>query len=474
MNNIGKDLVVVGAGPAGMAAACEARSLGLSVLLLDEQTSVGGQIYRNIEDAPDKRVDILGEDYAAGRDLASEFRNSGAEYFGGAVVWNVSSDGVVDFIANNGAGQVAGKHVLLAGGAMERPFPIPGWTLPGVMGAGAGQVLLKGAGALPSDPVVLAGCGPLLYLLAWQYLRAGVNIHALVDTTNVSAYLRASRYLAGALSGWRDLVKGIKLILALRRHSVTVYNGCTAISVTGDERVEGISFKQGGREIHLSASLLLLHQGVVPNTQLSWSIGAEHRWNDGQLCWQPVTDEWGRLGNTAIYVAGDSKAIVGAKASAIQGRLAALAVGRSLGRASDFAQRAWALRRQLKRHTAIRPFLDALYRPRLDNRIPQDDDVVICRCEEVTAGQIRRYVELGCLGPNQTKAFGRCGMGPCQGRFCGLTVTEIIATARGVDPCDVGYYRIRPPIKPVLLGDFVKPAIGRATHVDSELQKEKI
>ena len=80
---------------------------------------------------------------------------------------------------------------------------------------------------------------------------------------------------------------------------------------------------------------------------------------------------------------------------------------------------------------------------------------MVCRCEEVTAGQIRRYVELGCLGPNQTKAFGRCGMGPCQGRFCGLTVTEIIAQARGVAPEAVGYYRIRPPIKPVMLGDFV-------------------
>jgi hypothetical protein len=138
----------------------------------------------------------------------------------------------------------------------------------------------------------------------------------------------------------------------------------------------------------------------------------------------------------------------------VQGRLAALAIGENLGVTANIARRA-ELQSQLKRHSHLRPFLNALYRPIDENRIPQDGETVVCRCEEVTAGQIRGYVGLGCLGPNQTKAFGRCGMGPCQGRLCGLTVTEIIAQARRADPVDVGHYHIRPPIKPVLLGDFV-------------------
>lgn len=112
-----------------------------------------------------------------------------------------------------------------------------------------------------------------------------------------------------------------------------------------------------------------------------------------------------------------------------------------------------ALKAELRKFTAIRPFLDTLYRPQDENRIPPDH-VVVCRCEEVSAGQIRKYVELGCLGPNQTKAFGRCGMGPCQGRLCGLTVTEVISEARTVEPSEVGYYRVRSPIKPILLGNF--------------------
>jgi NADPH-dependent 2,4-dienoyl-CoA reductase/sulfur reductase-like enzyme len=448
------DLVIIGSGPAGMAAACEARGLDLSVVLLDEQATIGGQIYRSIESAPADRIHLLGQDYASGRSLASDFRNSGTRYLGGAVVWNVSLAGAVDYLVTGRSDKIIGKHILLASGAMERPFPISGWTLPGVMGAGAAQILLKGSGALPTGPVVLAGCGPLLYLLAWQYLRAGATIQALVDTTSVSAYLRAARHGAGALRGWRDLAKGVKLLAALRRHRVPVFSGCSELSIEGEKRAEGLSFKLRGRPVHVPASLLLLHQGVVPNTQLSWSIGAAHRWNPDQLCWQPVTDEWGRLGETLFYVAGDSRAIVGAQASAIQGRLAALSIGERLGVVTDLARRAAPLQRQLRHHTHIRPFLDALYRPRNENRIPQARSVVVCRCEEVTAGQIRQYVELGCLGPNQTKAFGRCGMGPCQGRFCGLTVTEVIAQARGIEPPGVGYYRVRPPIKPVALGEL--------------------
>jgi NADPH-dependent 2,4-dienoyl-CoA reductase/sulfur reductase-like enzyme len=450
------DLVIVGAGPAGMAAACEARALDLSVVLLDEQAASGGQIYRNIEEAPADRVEILGEDYEAGRSLAADFGNCGAKYLGGAVVWNVSLDGAVDYVASGRSQQIVGKRVLLASGAMERPFPIPGWTLPGVMGAGAAQILLKGSGALPNGPVVLAGCGPLLYLLAWQYLRAGVKIAALVDTTaSPSAYRRALPHALGALRGWRDLVKGLKLLSALRRHGVPVFSGASELAIAGEKRAESLSFRHRGRAVRISAALLLLHQGIVPNTQLSWSTGAKHRWDTDQLCWLPETDLWGRLGDTPLYVAGDSRAIVGAQASAVQGRLAALAIGEDLGVKADAGRRT-TLQAELKRYTHIRPFLNALYRPTDENRIPQDASVVVCRCEEVTAGQIRRYVELGCLGPNQTKAFGRCGMGPCQGRFCGLTVTEIIAAARGTAPGEVGYYRIRPPIKPVMLGDFVQ------------------
>lgn len=456
MTGVQSDLIVIGAGPAGMAAACQARELGLTVTVLDEQATIGGQIYRNVEAAPADRLEILGEDYADGLALTKQFRASGSNFVGGATVWNLTPDGSVDYVTDRKARQIVGKTVLIASGAMERPFPIKGWTLPGVMGAGAGQILLKSSGAIPNEPVVLAGAGPLLYLLAWQYLRAGARIGALVDTTSISNKLRALRHLPRALLGWRDLTKGLKLLAALRRQGVPIFSGATQLAVEGEAQATGLTFVSNGKKRHVAASLVLLHQGVVPNTQLSWSLRAEHRWNSKQLCWQPVTDVWGRLGQTAVYVVGDSRSIVGAKASAVQGRLAALTIAQHLGKIGDTAQRAAALKRKVTGYTHIRSFLDTLYRPKDENRIPTDNDVLVCRCEEVSAGKIRDYVSLGCIGPNQTKAFGRCGMGPCQGRLCGLTVTEIIARERGVEPTDVGYYRIRPPVKPVMLGDFIE------------------
>lgn len=450
------DLVIVGAGPAGLAAACEARQWGLSVTLLDEQAATGGQIYRAVEGASPSRRSVFGEDYAAGAALTGAFAGSGARHIAGAAVWNVDRDLTVNYVHQGANQALQARQIVLASGAMERPFPIPGWTLPGVMGAGAAQILFKGAGAVPSEPVVLAGCGPLLYLLASQYLQAGVKLKALIHTTQRSDYLRASSHLAGALLGWLDLRKGMRMVGHLRHHRVAVYAGAQALSISGTAHAEAICFTHKGQTHRIESPLVLLHQGVVPNTQLSWSLRAKHRWNEAQLCWEPQTDEYGQIEETGIYVAGDSRGIVGADASASQGRLAAIAIATKLERpgGKDRAGREKAVRIELRKQLHIRPFLDALYRPPAAHRIPQEDSVIVCRCEEVTAGQIRSYVELGCQGPNQTKAFGRCGMGPCQGRLCGLTVTELIADARGLLPHEVGYYRIRPPIKPVTLGEL--------------------
>ncbi|HET8746606.1 MAG TPA: FAD/NAD(P)-binding oxidoreductase [Ramlibacter sp.] len=450
------DLLVVGAGPAGLASAVEARAAGLSVALLDEQAAAGGQIYRNVDAASAKICAVLGEDYAAGSALTRAFSRSGAQHIAGAAVWNVGRDLQVNYLLQGVNRALQARHILLASGAMERPFPIPGWTLPGVMGAGAAQILIKSASALPDEPVVLAGCGPLLLLLASQYVAAGVQIKAIVQTTTSADHLRATRHLPAALRGWPDLGKGLRMLRLLRKQGIPMFAGSSDLAIEGKEHAESIRFTHKGKPHRIASSLVLLHQGVVPNTQFSWALRAPHRWDEAQLCWVPETDAYGQIEDSSIYLAGDCRGIVGAKASASQGRLAAIAVARKLRPASGAAlqERERAVRSELQQQLRIRPFLDALYRPAASHRMPKEDSVIVCRCEEVTAGQIRKYAELGCQGPNQTKAFGRCGMGPCQGRLCGLTVTELLAQSRGVSPAEVGYYRIRPPIKPVTLGEL--------------------
>jgi bacterioferritin-associated ferredoxin len=155
-------------------------------------------------------------------------------------------------------------------------------------------------------------------------------------------------------------------------------------------------------------------------------------------------------------VAGDGGGIAGAEAAALAGRIAGIEAAHRLGKLDAGARRAKAapLRRELGIHRAVRPLLDALFHPSPEILNPPDAATVVCRCEEVTAGAIRDAVALGATGPNQAKAYLRCGMGPCQGRLCGLTVSEIIAAATGKTVAETGYYHLRPPIKPVSLGEL--------------------
>ena len=211
---------------------------------------------------------------------------------------------------------------------------------------------------------------------------------------------------------------------------------------------------------------MLLHQGVVPNVNLAMSIGIEHRWDDTQLCFCPVLTEDGNGSVDGIALAGDGAGIGGAWVAEARGRVAGFAAIRAL--MPSFQVEDGPVRRRLARFGEGRAFLDRLYRPAEDFRRPTGDTIA-CRCEEVTAAQITDTVALGCLGPNQMKSFLRCGMGPCQGRLCGLTVTELIAQARGVSPQAVGYYRLRPPVKPITLAELaalpkerIGPPLGRA------------
>jgi NADPH-dependent 2,4-dienoyl-CoA reductase/sulfur reductase-like enzyme len=449
------DVVVIGAGPAGMSAALQLHALGLRVRVLDEQAHPGGQIYRDVQASPSQRRAVLGADYEAGRALVAAFMASGIDHVPLAQVWMITAARDVHYRTQGQARRVQARAVLLCCGAYERPMPLPGWTLPGVMTCGAAQIQLKSAGQVPASPVVLAGTGPLFYLLACQYLRAGVTIEALVDTASPCDLGRALRHLPRALGHARPLWKGLMLLRTLRKARVPWFRGATGLHVYGEGHAEGLRFLSAGRAHDLCARLILLHQGVVPNTQPTLGLQAAHRWDDDRQCWVAEQDAWGELSIPGCFVAGDGAGIEGAEAAASQGTLTAIGIAKSLQRltAWEADDLATPLRHRLARQRRARPFIDALYRPQHTYLAP-DDATIVCRCEEVTAGDIRQYAALGCQGPNQVKAYGRCGMGPCQGRQCGLTVTRLLADAQRTSPAQVGYYRIRPPLAPVTLAEL--------------------
>jgi bacterioferritin-associated ferredoxin len=188
---------------------------------------------------------------------------------------------------------------------------------------------------------------------------------------------------------------------------------------------------------------------------MTHALGCAHDWDARQQCFRPRSDAFGATDLEAIFVAGDCGGIGGARVAECRGRLVALGAAASLGKltAAERDRIAQPIRRELRPHDALRGFLDTLYAPRPELLAPPDD-VVVCRCEGVTAGRIREAASLGCRGPNQVKSFTRCGMGPCQGRMCGPTVNGTLAEALGLSPAEVGTFRIRPPLKPLRLGEL--------------------
>ena len=445
-------------------AATEAAKHDASVCILDEQSQAGGQIYRNVGIADGTQASILGKDYLAGRALVDDLKRSTVDHRTRVVVWKVSSDGLVTYSKGNRAQHVQGKHIIVATGALERPVPITGWTLPGVITAGAAQIMMKSDGIVPRD-AVLVGSGPLLYLVATQLLAAGAPPKAMVETQNAQNYMRSLPHLLNALRDWRQLVKGVGFLQQLKRAKVRRYTSSTNISIEGMAGAEAVTFTAGGRSHRIEADTVLLHQGVVPNTQISRSLDLEHRYDSVQRCFHPVTDEFGLSSNPRVSIAGDGSGIGGAKAAEVSGRIAALnalfQIKRIDRKTRDVASRS--LFRKYHQETAIRPFLDVLYSPPSSFFTPEDA-TIICRCEEISAGDVRRYAAMGCATPNQLKTHGRCGMGPCQSRNCGLTVTELLASETNTTQEAVGAFRIRAPLKPIALAEIA--ALAEANRVD--------
>lgn len=471
------DLLIVGAGPAGMAAAIRARGLGLSTMVVDEQPAPGGQIWRAIERADaDGISDVLGAAYQQGGQWVRRFRASGAIYEPDTRVWQIERDVSEATPRMAAAGDesspppvwqvfmshaqqarlVRARCVLIATGAQERPTPFPGWTLPGVMPIGAAQILLKTSRQVPDHPVWIAGSGPLPLLYMTQLLSVGGKIAGWLDTTPHGGWSRALPHLGSAAGAWRDLMKGVLWQLELLRGKFPIYRGVSGIRAFGDDRLQQITFHtaQGGPQT-FEARALLIHEGVVPSIHITQALGCKHDWNVAQACLVPALDEWGGSSVPGVFVAGDGAGIGGANAACVRGELASIGVATVLKKVTEAAAQhlATSLRKQLRSHLSIRPMLDAMYRPRQEVFEPPDETIV-CRCEELSAAEIRASARIGEPGPNQVKSYTRAGMGPCQGRQCGHTVANLIAATQCRPIAEIGFFKIRPPLKPVTLDEI--------------------
>ena len=454
------EILVLGAGPAGLAAAITASRHGASTLLIGEQAAPGGQVYRALEDVVRLRQNdtkILGKDYLTGAELIGEFRASHCRYVAGATVWNIDpSEKRVFASVGQGSTIFSPRKIILATGALERPLPFPGWTLPGVFTAGAAQIMLKSAGHVPSGKVVLFGSGPLLLLVASQLSQAGVSDITLLETTSVRDYMKAAPFLPGALRKADYLRKGLQMRRRLKQTGVRIFSGVRTIKAIGNNHVSRVDFETSDQSCSIEADTLFFHAGVIPNTQITRLVGAAHEWSDIQTAWKPSLTRWGETSRPGVFVAGDGGGIEGAEVAALTGKISALEALHQLGHITESVRNKTArpLHRQCQAHRPLRRFLDTLYPAPLDLLKDPPSETIICRCWEVTAGAIKSSAARGCDTADEVKSALRCGMGPCQGRMCGSSVQTLIAAARNTELSSIEGFNIRAPLKPLRLADL--------------------
>jgi NADPH-dependent 2,4-dienoyl-CoA reductase/sulfur reductase-like enzyme len=444
-------VAIVGAGPAGIAAARVLSTHGAAVTMIDEGRQPGGQIYR--KPRPGLPLDIetlLGaetENYRRMHAAFSSLRDR-IDYRPLTLAWGVE-DRTLHTIRGNAAATVGFDALILATGATDRTLPISGWTLPGVFTLGGAQVLLKEHGCLIGRRVVFCGSSPLLYLAARQYRAMGAEIIAVLDTTPFGAKVAATLELAAAP---RTLTRGLGYMAELRRAGVAMHHGVQLRAFEGVAGVEAVRLRsRRGDEITLPCDAVAVGFGLKPETQLAELAGATLAYDKTFRQWLPRADADGRCGGN-VYVAGDGATVGGAQAAAITGELAACAVLEDFKTAVTGIDRAHS-RRQVARLRRFQRGLARAFAWPTDVIHNLPDSVMVCRCEGISAGELRASIRAD-FGPrevNRLKAITRCGMGRCQGRFCGLAAAELAAHTLRTPLEAVGRLRAQPPVKPIPL-----------------------
>ncbi|WP_030154461.1 FAD-dependent oxidoreductase [Streptomyces sp. NRRL S-244] len=432
------DLAIVGAGPAGLAAAVTAAGLGLRVVLLDAGERPGGQYYRH--PAPGlgaDRPEALHHGWAAfaPREAALRAHASAGRitYLPAHHVWAVVPGGGPGWTLHAVAGpeeaaaSVHARAVLLATGSYERQLPFPGWTLPGVVGAGGAQAMLKSGLVLPGKRVVVAGSGPLLLAVAGSLAAAGARVPAVVEAAAYTAYaghlpalLRNPGKLAEAATyGSALLHRHIRL---LTRHAVTEAHGTDRVEAVTVARLDRDWRPVPGTARRIPCDALAVGHGLVPQLELATGLGCATRVTpDGTVALELDAEQ--RTSVPGIWSAGETGGIGGAQLALLEGEIAAhsIAVHAIAGRPAPAA-----LARRRARLRVFAEAMGAAHRPGDGWTGWLRDDTDVCRCEEVPAGRIREAVaDLGARDARTVKLLTRSGMGWCQGRMCGPAVAAL-------------------------------------------------
>lgn len=448
----GKDrIVVVGSGPAGSRAAETLHRAGCrNLTVISEAPASGGQIYRRQPDGFMRPpASLYGDDAPKAVRLHDMFDAFAGEidYRPDTLVWNIF-DGAVHTSDGSGTDTVEFDRLVLSTGAMDRIIPIPGWTLPGVFTLGGSQIALKNQACSIGRAVVFAGTGPLLYLVAYQYAKAGANVVAVLDS---ASYLDKVRGAARMASAPGLLLRGLAYRRYLSRKRIMLRESVRLRSIEGADNVQGIYFSAGGGDAFVPCDAVGLGFGLSPEMQLAEIAGCRTRFDAANRQWVVAHDGQGRAGD-GIYVAGDGSAIGGADVAELAGERAALALLADIGLPASKA-RLRQIERDLGRLATFRKGVETSFPFPADWIGEAPDETILCRCENITFGETRAAIaRFEPQEVNRLKALARPGMGRCQGRVCGPVLAELLSATTGKPLDQVGKLRGQGPVKPISYG----------------------
>lgn len=443
-------VIVIGAGPAGVRAVTTLLAHGIKPVWIDEAPRAGGQIYRRPPANFVRNAKAL-YGFEAGKaerlHRAADDATARADYRPSTLVWDIA-EGAVHVAGPKGSEAIPFDAVIIATGATDRVIPLPGWTLPGVYTLGGAQVALKSQGVAIGRRCLFFGTGPLLYLIAYQYAKAGAQIAAVLDTSPAAARRAALPLL---LANQSMLAKGLYYLAKLRSRGVRMESGIEPLAIQGSDNAAGLRYRAAtGNTQEIAADAIAFGYGLRSETQLADLAGCRFAFDETDRQWLPEIDPAGRAaGATDIYLAGDSTGIAGADAAEAAGERAALALLTDRGIAVSPA-RCRSLEASLARLRRFRAGLAAAFPfpAHLARRI--GDETILCRCEAVSAGTLRAsFGGIDATELNRAKAFSRTGMGRCQGRMCGAAAAEVLSATLNCPIDGVGRLRSQPPVKPL-------------------------
>lgn len=453
------DLVIIGAGPAGLSAAIEARAAGVgSVVVLDEGIAPGGQIFRRygpgfaVSDAH-----AAGHEYRDGHALIEQARASGADIRSSTIVWGAWERTLTYVSDETRADTIAARAIVLATGARDRAVAFPGWTLPGVLTAGAAKTMVAIQRVLPGKRILMAGSGPLALAFSAQLREYGANI---VEVAEAAPAPSLADYAELALNGEPSVLgDAARYRMQLSAQRVPFNYATIIVRVEGKSEVERAVVARvdrdwriiPGTERTLEVDTVLLGYGLESNSEMSRLLNCKQRYDRTGGGWLPERDEHMHTSEMGIFAAGDGGGVGGSRSALQQGRIAGIAAAEYLGALSsaDAAARLAEPQRKLRRINRFVATLNRLYSVGPGLAELATPETLVCRCEERSQRDLESLIGEGLRDVNTIRAQSRIGMGRCQGRNCASHVSATLARLTARNIADIGPPTARPPIKPI-------------------------